>query len=105
MESSAILNELGYVPLECVKDREIIQGSLQRLLYGSAERPDAYKDIIEANQLRLKLRFIISVVEGWVSGGGLGRLSRPTDFKWEGPQMAGRTADWVTVGRYGGDAE
>lgn len=44
-------------------------------------------------------------MDEWVTAGGLGCLSEPDCLKWEGPQLEdGKKQDWVTVGRFGGDA-
>jgi myosin-1 len=103
-EAAQSLKNTGDVPFRYIKNRRILQGSLQQLLYGSAEGTDSFKDLTEANFLRKKLEFVISIILGWVSGGGLGCLEEPRKFKWDGPQLEdGKRQDWVTVGRFGGD--
>ena len=92
------------VPFKYVKQRENLHGSVQQLLYGSADRADTYKDITEANLMRKKLEFFNSVVEGWIEGGGLGCLLDPKSFVWtEWNAPDNKRVDWVSVGRFGGD--
>jgi len=103
-EAAQFLKDTGNVPFKYIKNRKILQGSLQQLLYGSAEGGDSFKELTEANLLRKKLDFVKSIISGWVLGGGLGCLEEPKYFKWDGPQLEdGKRQDWVTVGRYGGD--
>lgn len=104
LEATIRLKEKGDVPWKNIRDRENLHGSLQQLLYGSAEKPDAYKAITEGNYLRTKLEFIVSVLDGWIQGGGLGCLLDPQAYLWEGHQLEdNRKQDWVSVGRFGGD--
>ncbi len=78
---------------------------LQTLLFGSYGSID-FRDIIEANHLDDKLKFIIRLMDQWVAAGGLGcLLSDAQNLQWEGPQLSGgKKLEWVTVGRFGGDA-
>ncbi|KAF2118278.1 kinase-like domain-containing protein [Lophiotrema nucula] len=104
LEASILLKETGEVPWRCIRDREILHGSLQQLLYGSVDKADTYKDITEGNSLRAKLEFIHSIVQGWITGGGIGCLENPKGYIWTGPQLEdNKKHDWVTVGRFGGD--
>lgn len=104
LEGTTLLKETGEVPWKCIKDRHFLYGSLQQFLYGSADKTDAYKAITEGNSLRLKLEFIISVLDGWIEGGGIGCLAEPTKYNWTGPQLEdNKKLDWASVGRYGGD--
>lgn len=82
----------------------MLHGSLQQLLYGSADKTDTYKEITEHNCLRKKLVFILSIVEEWITGGGLGCLQDPTKYIWDGHVVEeNKKLDWVSVGRFGGD--
>ena len=104
-EAAEHLVEHSDLPFKYIRGREILKSSLQNLLYGSAEVTVAFRKMTEANLLRQKLEFIISVMDEWVIAGGLGCLSEPDSLKWEGPQLEdGKKQDWVTVGRFGGDA-
>ncbi|KAF2869396.1 P-loop containing nucleoside triphosphate hydrolase protein [Massariosphaeria phaeospora] len=92
------LKETGDIPWRHVRERENLQGSLQQLLYGSADKADSYKDLTEANTLREKLEFVESVVDGWVQGGGLGCLQQPKTFAWTGPQVdEQKRLDWASA--------
>ena len=63
------------------------------------------RSVIEANMLESKLEFIISLMDRWSAGGGIGCLPPEAQkLQWEGPQLAsGKKPDWITVGRFGGD--
>jgi myosin I len=104
LEAAFRLQQKGSVPWKDIRDREMLYGSLQQLLYGSADKTDAYKEITEANSLRAKLEFIVSIIDGWLQGGGLGCLSHPQAYVWEGHQLEdNKKQDYVSVGRFGGD--
>lgn len=104
LEAAEHLVEHSDLPFKYIRSREILKSSLRNLLYGSAEVTVAFRKMTEANLLRQKLEFIISVMDEWVTAGGLGCLSEPDSLKWEGPQLEdGKKQDWVTVGRFGGD--
>ncbi|KAF2270721.1 Pkinase-domain-containing protein [Lojkania enalia] len=104
LEAVAHLKKSGAVDWKSVRERENLHGSLQQLLYGSADKADAYKDITEGNHLRAKLEFIETIVDGWIVGGGLGCLTPIDSFSWTGPQLEdSRKNEWASVGRFGGD--
>lgn len=106
VEATAALRETGSVPWQHVKSRETLHGSLQQLLYGSADKEeDSYKELTECNALRAKLKFIRTVINGWIQGGGLGCLEEPKQYEWKGLQVASdrKRHDWASVGRFGGD--
>jgi myosin-1 len=87
-----------------VKARANLRGSLQQLLYGSADKEDSYKELTESNLLRAKIEFIYAVVVEWCQQGGLGCLADPKMYSWGGPQLEeSRRLDWASVGRFGGD--
>ncbi|KAJ8117286.1 hypothetical protein OPT61_g1498 [Boeremia exigua] len=103
-EATALLEATGNVPWRHVRARETLKGSLQQLLYGSADRADGYKEITQGNHLREKIEFIYAVVEEWVREEGLGRLVEPKEYSWTGPQLEEtKRLDWASVGRSGGD--
>ncbi|KAF2750620.1 hypothetical protein M011DRAFT_483560 [Sporormia fimetaria CBS 119925] len=105
LEALAWFEETGDLPWKHIKDRATLQGSVQQLLYGSADRRDPIKEMTEGNDLRLKLEFIMSVVDGWIEGGGLGCLSEPRSYIWQGKQLEdNKKLDWASMGRLGGDA-
>jgi myosin-1 len=104
LEATSLLEENGNVPWKYVKARSILQGSLQQLLYGSADKEDSYKEQTESNLLRLKIEFIHNLVSEWCQQGGLGCLVEPKEHVWTGPQLEEtKRLDWASVGRYGGD--
>jgi myosin-1 len=104
LEATSLLEENGNVPWKYVKARSILQGSLQQLLYGSADKEDSYKEQTESNLLRPKIEFIHNLVSEWCQQGGIGCLVEPRDHVWGGPQLEEtKRLDWASVGRYGGD--
>jgi myosin-1 len=104
VEAALMMEESGNVPWKYVKARSILQGSLQQLLYGSADKEDSYKEQTESNLLRPKIEFIYNLVAEWCQEGGLGCLVEPKDHVWNGPQLEEtKRLDWASVGRYGGD--
>lgn len=104
LDATSLLEETGNVPWKHVKARANLRGSLQQLLYGSADKEDTYKELTEGNLLREKIEFIYAVVEEWVQQGGLGRLVDPKKYSWTGPQLEEtKRLDWASVGRFGGD--
>jgi myosin-1 len=92
------------VPWKYVRARENLRGSLQQLLYGSAEKADSYKEVTRGNHLRMKIELIYEVVAEWVREGGLGCLVEPKAYSWTGPRLEeSKRLDWASVGRFGGD--
>lgn len=105
VEATHWLRENGNLPWKHIKERKTLHGSLQQLLYGSADRTaDPIKQVTQGNALREKLQFIMSVADGWIQGGGLGCLETPQNFTWQGTQLEeNKKLDWASVGRLGGD--
>lgn len=104
LDATSLLEETGNVPWRHVKARANLRGSLQQLLYGSADKEDSNRELTESNLLRQKIEFIYSVVEEWVQQGGLGCLADPKVYSWTGPQLEEtKRLDWASVGRFGGD--
>ena len=104
IEATSLLEDGASLPWKYVKNRSNLQGSLQQLLYGSADRADSYKEQTEGNLLRLKIEFIHNLVSEWCQQGGLGCVIEPKDHVWTGPQLEEtKRMDWASVGRYGGD--
>jgi myosin I len=107
VEAAACLQENGVreLPWKHIRERVTLQGSLQQLLYGSADKmDDPTKEVTESNVLRGKLEFVMSVVDGWIQGGGMGCLLKPQTFTWRGQQVEDtKKPDWASVGRHGGD--
>ncbi|KAF1975206.1 hypothetical protein BU23DRAFT_459195 [Bimuria novae-zelandiae CBS 107.79] len=99
MEGAAVLNDTNKVPWDYVKSRETLHGSLQQLLYGSVRQEDSYKELTEANDLRGKLEFIQTIVDNWISGGGLGCLGDLKDYEWRGvqPVTDRKRHDWASA--------
>lgn len=104
LDATSLLEETGSVPWRHVKARANLRGSLQQLLYGSADKEDSYKELTESNHLRAKIEFIYAVVGEWCQQGGLGCLVDPKVYSWGGPQLEeSKRLDWASVGRFGGD--
>lgn len=104
LDATSLLEETGNVPWRHVKARANLRGSLQQLLYGSADKEDTYKELTESNLLRAKIEFIYTVVDEWTKQGGLGCLVDPKVYSWSGPQLEEtKRLDWASVGRFGGD--
>ncbi|KAJ4296289.1 class II myosin [Kalmusia sp. IMI 367209] len=99
MEGTAVLRDTNKVPWDFVKSRETLHGSLQQLLYGSVRQEDSYKELTEANDLRGKLEFIQTIIQDWISGGGLGCLAVLKDYEWRGVQPASdrKRHDWASA--------
>jgi hypothetical protein len=101
------LREEGELPLKYIKRREVLSGPISALLY-TTSGGEGLVEVTEANLLQEKLRFVIEVVGQWVAGGGLGcSPERAQRTRWNGPQQkegSGRKEEWITVGRFGGDA-
>lgn len=100
----AHMRKSGELPLRFMRDRAVLSHSIAVLL--SADPEDgAEGTIVRANQLHLKLKFIVDLTTEWVLNGGLGCLS-PTSkrLEWKGLDMEnGKKKDSVTLGRFGGD--
>lgn len=104
LDATSLLEDTGNVPWKHVKARANLRGSLQQLLYGSADKEDTYKEQTESNRLREKIEFIYSIFEEWTQQGGLGCLADPKKYSWKGPQLEeSKRLDWASVGRFGGD--
>ncbi|GME34038.1 uncharacterized protein K452DRAFT_294428 [Neofusicoccum parvum] len=105
-EAAEYLEQYGEVPYRYIKTRNTLTTSLRTLLNATGEKGAPIKALAEANYLTEKLRFIMKVMEGWVAGGGLGCSTKETArLRWEGPLVEDeKKQEWVTVGRFGGDA-
>jgi myosin-1 len=105
LDAIRYLKAKGDLPWKHIRERATLQGSLQQLLYGSVDKADPVKEITAGNSLRGKLEFITSVMDGWIQGGGMGRLDDPQAFTWKGQQLEdNKKLDWASVGRFGGDS-
>ncbi len=83
----------------------MLSSSIAALL--SADPDDrAEGTLVRTNQLASKLTFVTSLVDEWLSNGGLGRLAdSPPKLEWHGLHLEdGKKKDWITLGRVGGDA-
>jgi len=102
----AHLSEHKELPFKFIKTRNVLAGSLESLLYG--RNADVKSVLIaEANLLREKLRYVVDVVSEWMKAGGLGCApeNKVQRLQWDGPQLEdGKKEEWITVGRFGGDA-
>jgi myosin I len=105
VEAMDHMKKNGDLPMKFMKHREVLSGPIQCLLHPATGRTD----MMRANLLEEKVRFIAGVANLWVEGGGLG--CRPSDAEWPrwlGPHLedaGGKKIDWITVGRFGGDLE
>ena len=77
LDATCLLEETGSVPWRHVKARANLRGSLQQLLYGSADKEDSYKELTESNLLRAKIEFIYAVVVEWCQQGALAAWQTP----------------------------
>ncbi len=103
-DALTLLETTGSVPWKHVKARANLRGSLQQLLYGSADKEDSNRELTESNLLRAKIEFIFTIVDEWVQQGGLGCLADPKIYSWTGPRLEEtKRQDWASVGRFGGD--
>lgn len=106
LEAARHLQQHGEVPYRYIKTRNTLTTSLRTLLHATGEKGAPVKALAEANYLKERLQFIMTVIDGWVAGGGLGCSTRETArLRWEGPLVEDeKKQEWVTVGRFGGDA-
>lgn len=97
-------NEL---PARLLRDREIHNHSLHKLLHGSqAGSDDDFANIVRANMFEEKLEFLLQVLDQWLDGQGLGCAGSGNErLQWTGlwAKDHAKKVDWVTVGRFGGD--
>lgn len=100
-----LLAKRGDVAEKHIRQRRTLTGRLLTLLYGSLDG-DGASDIAGANLLRAKLKFVMTVVDAWITGGGLGCLAQDAqNLDWSGPSLeSGKRQEWVSIGRFGGDA-
>ena len=92
----------GSLPYKYIRDREVLSGSVAGLLYGN----EADGSVMEANEFKAKLSFMVEVLDEWLTTGGLGcSPAGAARLRYDGPcSDEGKKVDWVTVGRSGGDA-
>jgi len=83
----------------------VVSSSIQALLAEASEASEAAL-VANANLIRTKLAFVISILTEWEMCGGLGCLPADAErLEWQGPQLdEGKKQEWVTVGRFGGDS-
>jgi hypothetical protein len=88
------------MPLNIVRSRVVLSGSITKLLHDPSERP-----LTKANLLKQKLQYVHSLLSMWLEAGGLGcRLEEHSWPRWNGPQLdeqAYKTFDWIIVGKTG----
>ena len=89
---------------EALEERGLISLPLRTLLAGRHERED-FRSLIEVNEFEQKVAFVKSIVETWIENGGLGRMGKAAQVKWEGISEPGHKERlvWATVGARGGD--
>ncbi|KAK4629278.1 Serine/threonine-protein kinase plo1 [Fulvia fulva] len=107
VEATQHLNSSGELLPQHVNSRQVFADSIESLLFSSNR---IRQRTVKANQLSDKLKFVLEVVDQWVSGSGLGHLDEDEGAErlyWEGlcvRDQNQRKVDRVTVGRFGGDA-
>lgn len=107
-EAAEYLRTNGDLLPHHITGREILADTVQGLLHESAR---TRAKVVRANDIEVKLRFVVDVVGQWISNSGLGRLDADQDVKkgeklyWEGMMVRdqARKVERVTVGRLGGD--
>lgn len=104
--AAASLLQKGRVLAKCaLEEREVLSYPLSVLLAGKCGNRD-FRQVVEANELARKVRFVREVVGAWARNGGLGNMGRRArEMKWEGLREEGSRERlvWVSVGRGGGD--
>jgi hypothetical protein len=88
------------LPMNMVRSRVVLCGSITSLLHGAEERP-----LTKANLLKQKLQYVNSLLSIWIEAGGLGCRQASANWpRWTGPQLdeqAYKTIDWIIVGKSG----
>ncbi|KAF2146903.1 uncharacterized protein K452DRAFT_294428 [Aplosporella prunicola CBS 121167] len=99
VEAAEHLAACGELPFKYIKQRNLLSSSIRTLLHSTGEKGMVVRQIARANHLKEKLRFVTTVVDAWVAGGGLGCASSDTEqLKWKGPQLEdGKKQEWVTA--------
>ncbi|KAI9835742.1 MAG: hypothetical protein M1819_001920 [Sarea resinae] len=135
-QAARALKRDGVVPTASLNKREVLSYPVQTLLHGfhtfrgGSVRDNAngivhsFGDIVDANELEAKIRFVVRVVGGWIENGGLGSggggggdagatgaaAAAGDRIMWQGLRerndLSGRREKlvWVTVGAKGGDS-
>ena len=121
--AAALLQRGKVLPAVALEARGVLSMSLAEMLLPNRWEVDARgrtrlvgcKDVVDANELVAKVRFVRDVVAAWVRGGGLGRGcgagagaggDGARRVRWEGLKEEGGGRErsvWVTVGMAGGD--
>ncbi|KAA6415917.1 MAG: PLK kinase [Lasallia pustulata] len=95
------------LPADALDARTVLSLPVADMLHGGDAAPHGFGDVVAANELRGKLRFVGVVVGVWRENGGLGRMGEGLGKRlmWEGVVEKGRVQKlvWVTVGACGGD--
>ncbi|KAF2084035.1 hypothetical protein K490DRAFT_59985 [Saccharata proteae CBS 121410] len=88
VEAADYLAEHGDLPFKYIKGRNILQAPVRTLIHATGANATDLKATAEANLLKEKVDFIITIVDGWLLGGGLGcspeGAERP---QWDGPRL------------------
>lgn len=105
-EGAAYMEADHELPARILRDREVVNQSVETLLNAARSSKSTLSEIAKANMFEDKLRFLLEVLNQWIGGGGLG-CSRPSDeqLQWNGLWVKdhSKKVDWITVGRRGGD--
>lgn len=107
VEGFAAIEQQNELPVRLLRERETLFRPVHALLYGSqsGRGQKAFAEIVNANLMEEKLAFLLSVVNQWIEGRGLGCAGSDEKLQWHGPWVKehARKIDWITVGRRGGD--
>ncbi|MCJ1242853.1 Cell cycle serine/threonine-protein kinase cdc5/MSD2 [Trapelia coarctata] len=105
VSAANMLKKGRILPKSALEEREVLSFPLQVLLGGKHGEKD-FANIILANELVRKVRFVREVLGAWARNGGLGNMGRRArELKWDGLREEGgrERLVWVSVGRGGGD--
>lgn len=102
-ESLDYLEQNGDLPTRYVKQRDNLSNSPNHLLNGTSKASNQAR----ANKLKMKLEFVVELLDLWIQGHGLGCRPPLNHWPiWHGVKLddaGGRKMDYHTVGRFGGD--
>lgn len=84
-------------------ERSVLSYPPSVMLCGTYKDHD-FHELVEQNELSVKLAFMNLVIGVWAKEGGLGCMGRKKGVKWDGMMEKGGKLVWVTVGAKGCDA-
>ncbi|KAI9731509.1 MAG: Cell cycle serine/threonine-protein kinase cdc5/MSD2 [Cirrosporium novae-zelandiae] len=104
-ETARYLRETGRLLDDALAARGSLSDSLDSLCSSRQRDPEIF-EILETNEFRKKLEFVLVIIKRWLSNGGLGNGCRDEDLFYKGTMEKQRWAEkrvWTTVGALGGD--